>query len=50
MQSRWGKGAFILPRGVRRRKKTGLNRGKLMKPEGQGLVGKLLIVEFLIAD
>jgi hypothetical protein len=39
MQSRWGKGAFILPRGARGWKKTGLCGRKLGKPEGQGLVG-----------
>jgi hypothetical protein len=39
MQSRWGKGAFILPRAMRRWKKTALSLRKLAKPEGQGLVG-----------
>jgi hypothetical protein len=50
MQSRWGKGAFILTRGACRWKKTRLRGRKLAKPEGQGLVGELLIVDFLIVD
>jgi hypothetical protein len=46
MQSRWGEGAFILPRGMRGWKKTGVSGRKLAEPEGQGLVGELLIVDF----
>jgi hypothetical protein len=46
MQSRWGKGAFILPRGACGWKKTQLGTPEPAKPEGQGLVGKLLIVDF----
>jgi hypothetical protein len=46
MQSRWGKGAFILPRAAFGWKKTRLCGTKLAKTEGQGLGGELLIVDF----
>jgi len=42
MQSRWGKGAFILPRSAGRWKKTRLETPGLVKPEGQGLVGGIV--------
>jgi len=42
MQSRWGKGTFILPRAARGWKKTRLCGTKLAKPEGQGLVGGIV--------
>jgi len=46
MQSRWGKGAFILPRGLQESRKNTEAVGNFERTGRTGTGGRLLIVDF----